>query len=129
MRLLLDTHAVFWALTDPDHIPKATRDLVTDQTVTVLVSPVSAYEMAHKHRLGNMPQATALLPRFEQHIKDMGATALPLATNHALVAGQLAWPHRDPFDRLLAAQAICDNCHLVSLDPAFATLPGLMTLW
>jgi len=129
MRLLLDTHAVFWALTDPDRIPKATRDLITDQTVTVLVSPISAYEMAHFHRLGKMPEATVLLPRFEQHIRDMGATELSLATSHALVAGQLAWPHRDPFDRLLAAQAIGDNCHLVTCDPAFATLPGLMTLW
>jgi len=129
VKLLLDTHAVFWALTDPDRIPEATRSLIQDQAIMVLVSPVSAYEMAHKHRLGKMPEATSLLPRFEYHIAAMGAATLPLATSHALLAGQLAWPHRDPFDRLLAAQAIDEGCHLVSLDPVFATLTGLLTIW
>ena len=95
----------------------------------MFVSPVSAYEMAHKQRIGKMPEATALLPRFEQHISQMGATELPLTTVHGLLAGQLDWSHQDPFDRLLATQAIVSGCHFVSCDQAFPTLPGLLIQW
>ena len=129
MNLLLDTHALFWALTSPDRLGPGCRSQIEDSSVAVWVSPISAYEMAHKHRIGKMPEALAVLPRLADHIATMGALELPLTTNHCLLAGQLDWSHRDPFDRFLAAQALSEGCHLVSLDPAFASLGGLMTLW
>jgi len=103
--------------------------LIEDASVEVLVSPISAYEMAHKHRIGKMPEAVGVVPRLNLHIEQMGAAQLPLTIVHSLLAGQLAWNHRDPFDRLLAAQAISEGCQLVSRDAVFATLGGLMTLW
>jgi PIN domain nuclease of toxin-antitoxin system len=129
MKLLLDTHALFWALTDPGELSRPSRLAIVDRANTVLASPVSAFEMSLKNRLGKMPEARPVLAAYSRHVAALGATALPLSDEHCLLAGSLDWVHRDPFDRLLAAQAIIEGCHLVTKDPAFAVAPGLATLW
>lgn len=66
---------------------------------------------------------------WDRRVEDIEATPLDLTTAHALHAGSMPWEHRDPFDRLLAAQAIVENVVLVTADGAFADLPGLRTAW
>lgn len=128
-RVLLDTHALLWALTAPDELSPAARDLVADPSVELTVSAASAWELATKHRLGKLPHAEPLLFAFGSHLERLGARTLPVDDRHALLAGRLDWTHRDPFDRMLAAQAITESLPLVTADRAFAMLVGLHLLW
>lgn len=129
MEVLLDTHALLWALTDPTPLGTQARDVLTDLTTTVHVSAASGWEIATKHRLGKLPQADVLLVGFGRHLHRLGAFELPISAEHALLAGSLDWGHRDPFDRMLAAQALIEGFALVTRDEAFAGLNGLRTIW
>jgi PIN domain nuclease of toxin-antitoxin system len=129
VRLLLDTHTLFWALTRPARLGEQARPLLEDPANIVLASPVNALEMALKHRLGKMDQAGPVLDAYESHLTEMGIEELPITTAHALLAGSMRWDHRDPFDRLLAAQAMIDHVTLVTDDSQLKTLPGLATVW
>jgi len=129
VRLLLDTHALFWALTDSGELSRRAREAISDRANTVYTSPVNAFEMSLKHRVGKMPGAISVLAGYARHLATLGAVPLDLTDDHALLAGSLDWSHRDPFDRILAAQSIDEGCRLVTRDPAFADMPGLVTLW
>ena len=126
---LLDTHTVLWALTDPSRLGRKARKVLTDRTSQIAVSAVSGWELATKHRLGKLSQADAILAAYAKHLDRLGAARLPITDDHALLAGRLEWNHRDPFDRMLAAQAILESMTLVTGDTAFGGLPGLRTLW
>ncbi|MCV7383820.1 type II toxin-antitoxin system VapC family toxin [Mycolicibacter longobardus] len=126
---LLATHALLWALTDPARLGPNAREVLTDRSVPIFVSSVSAWELATKQRLGKLPQADAVLGAYSRHLDRLGATRLPMDEEHALLAGRLDWDHRDPFDRMLAAQAIIHSMTLITGDAAFAGLAGLRTLW
>ena len=126
---LLDTHAFFWLLRTPDRIPKRTISALEDPANKIYVSAVVAFEIATKVRLGKFPQAQPLDQAFDARVSDIGASSLPLTVDHALAAGRFDWDHRDPFDRLLAAQAIVENLRLVTSDAAFQNLPGLRVAW
>lgn len=129
MTHLLDTHAVLWALTDPSALGSAAAEVVRDSGSPLVVSAVSAWELATKYRLGRLPQADALLSTSPRLIRRLGASSLPITDEHALLAGQLVWAHRDPFDRMLAAQAMIESLTLITRDAAFAQLRGPRTLW
>ncbi len=129
MKLLLDTHAMLWWWSDPDRLPPQAISLLSDGANTVLASAVSAYEIAYKHQLGKLVLPARLLPDFENAVADERWTPLPISTAHGLLAGQLLSPHRDPFDRLLAAQALVEEAVLVTANPAFTTFSNLQTLW
>ncbi|CAN5907230.1 type II toxin-antitoxin system VapC family toxin [soil metagenome] len=129
MKVLLDTHAMLWWWTDPAQIPTATLALLSDPGTEILASAVSAYELAYKHQLGKLNLPTSLLTEFEEAVAAEHWTALPVNIAHSLLAGQLPLPHRDPFDRLLAAQAMLEKAVLITVDPVFATFSGLRTLW
>ena len=126
--LLLDTHTLLWALTEPDALSERARALLTDGTNMLVVSSASAWEISIKHRLGRLPEAEVLLASFAEHMQQLGAEELPLSVRHALAAGSFSSPHRDPFDRILAAQALIEGLPLVSRDPAFAEFP-VDTIW
>jgi PIN domain nuclease of toxin-antitoxin system len=126
---LLDTHALLWALTNPAHLGHAARSVIEDRSCQLFVSTVSAWELSTKHRLGKLPQADVLLGAYSKHLDRLGATRLPVAENHALLAGRLEWDQRDPFDRMLAAQAMIESLVIVTGDTAFATCRGVRTLW
>lgn len=126
---LLDTHAVLWALTDPARLGSDAREVLTDRSVPIVVSSVSAWELSTKQRLGKLPQADAILGAYSRHLDRLGATRLPISEEHALLAGRLDWDHRDPFDRMLAAQTIIHSMTLITGDAAFAGLAGVRTLW
>ena len=117
MRLLLDTHILLWAVLEPERLHAPLRALLEDPDNTLLASSVSAFEIATKHRLGKLPGAAQLLDQYAYALGELGACELTITTAHALKAASWSSPHRDPFDRLLAAQASVERVPLVSVDP------------
>lgn len=128
MRLLLDTSALLWfwlgGRTLKDHVLTA----ILDRENAVYVSPISAMAIADKHRIGKLPGVERVIAGFDAALEADGFTMLPLKTNHALLAGSIEAEPRDPFDRMLAAQAIIEDLTLVSSDTAFDAL-GARRLW
>ncbi len=122
-RILLDTHVLLWALLGPERLSDRVRDLVRDRRTTVLVSAASAWEIATKHRLGKLPDAGDVVGGYGDHLRRLGVDELPVTSAHALTAGSFAIAHRDPFDRVLAAQALHEGVSLATSDPAFAVFP------
>lgn len=120
MRFLLDTHALLWWWTDDPQLSAEARQLIHNEANIILVSAASAWEIATKHRLGKLPIAAAALPRFHELIGLDGFEHLPVTYLHALRAGSFQVEHRDPFDRMLAAQSALEDARLISCDPAFS---------
>lgn len=119
MRLLLDTHALLWWLTGDTGLSAASRAEIGLPEREVLVSSASFWEIATKVRLGRLPQATTIVSDLPGIAQSQGFRVLPISADHALRAGLLPGEHRDPFDRMLAAQAQLENLVLVSNDIAF----------
>jgi PIN domain nuclease of toxin-antitoxin system len=114
--LLLDTHVALWALTDDPRLSRRARALIEDPANDVLVSAASVWEIAIKHALGrgDMPiSGDQALDWFRQ----AGYALLPIAPDHAAAVEHLPDHHRDPFDRLLVAQAIAEPLRLLTRDP------------
>lgn len=112
---LLDTHVVLWLATDPERVPKSVRRLLTEAE-SVFVSAASPFEIAQKSRLGRLPHGGRVLTRWEPLMRLLFATELPLSAAHMRAAGEMRWEHRDPFDRMLVAQAQIDGLILVTAD-------------
>jgi PIN domain nuclease of toxin-antitoxin system len=126
--LLLDTHALLWWLAAPDQLSRRAHEAIADDTNQVFVSAASGWEIATKVRLGKLPAASELVDDLPQLLAAQGFEPLPITLRHGLHAGGYALPHRDPFDRLLAAQAELGHHSLVSLDPALQSFPCRL-LW
>ena len=129
MRLLLDTHALLWALLEPARLSADAAALIRDPGNELLVSSASAWEIAIKHRLGRLPHAAAVVASYPAHLARLRADELPIRSAHSLLAGGFPVPHRDPFDRVLAAQAIAESAVLLTNDLAFAQFPQLQVRW
>lgn len=129
MRLLLDTHVLLWALGDPSRLSQEAAAQIREPANELFVSAITPFELATKHRIGKLPDAEPLLLAFGDHMRRLGANELPISSHHALVAGQLNWDHRDPFDRMLAAQSITEAIPLVTSDVAFGTISGVRVIW
>jgi PIN domain nuclease of toxin-antitoxin system len=125
---LLDTHALLWWLFDDRRLSSRAREVLRDPGHRIFVSSASAWEIAIKHRLGRLDSATPLVRDFSGWIGKAGFGELPIASAHAVRAGSWDIAHKDPFDRMLAAQSAIDGLRLVSGDPVFAEL-GLEPLW
>ena len=128
LRLLLDTHAVLWWFLDDRALSRAARTAIGAADADVMVSAVSAMEVTTKFRLGKLPEAAVLAERFEAMIESYGFAPLPVTLRHASMAGALAFPHKDPFDRLLIAQGLSENLTLVSNEKLFDA-SGVQRLW
>lgn len=129
MSYLLDTHTLLWALTDPPRLGSEAHRIIAARSSDLVVSAATAWEIGTKQRLGKLPQADALVGGYPRHLNRLGAIRLPITEEHALLAGRLEWSHRDPFDRMLAAQAMLESLTLVTNDEALTSLPGLATAW
>lgn len=120
MRLLLDTHPFVWSLLEPDRLPARLRATLIDPAHIVHVSAVSVWEVAIKSGLGKL---SFPLDRLAAIIDDAGFSELPVIFAHALEVRHLPLLHRDPFDRLLIAQARHERLTLVTRDPAIRRYP------
>lgn len=129
MRLLLDTHALIWAVGSPSELSSPAKDAIVDRSNELVVSAASAWEIGIKFRLGKLPDAQPLVQDFDGIVARLGATILPIEVDHAMYAGTMAWEHKDPFDRMLAAQAKLTASVLVTRDAAFTQVPALNLLW
>jgi PIN domain nuclease of toxin-antitoxin system len=128
MRILFDSHALVWFLAgDPRFSPRARAEAEANDGV-VYVSAVTVWEVTNKVRRGKWSEAAALAESFPETISKYGFEPLPISLEHARVAGFLASLHRDPFDRMLAAQAQVEGIPLVTADPVFRGL-GVRVLW
>ena len=127
-RLLVDTHALLWWFTDDHQLSSRARELIGDTANDVVVSAASAWEVATEQRLGKLPDAPRASERFSELTARNGFTHLPVTHLHALRAGGYPVAHRDPFDRMLAAQCELEQLLLVTRDPAFGDFP-VETIW
>ena len=119
MRALLDTHALLWWLAADPALSATAAKLISDPANTMLVSAASAWEVATKVRIGRLPTAVQLVADFEGWLKREGFEPLAVSVDHGIRAGQLPGPHKDPFDRMLIAQALAENIPLVSNETIF----------
>ena len=128
MRLLLDTHALLWWLDGDRSLTRRARTAITDQDNVIFVSAASAWEITTKSRLGKLPGADAVAADVVGSVAAQGFSSLHITMRHAQRAGRLPSTHRDPFDRMLIAQAQLDDLTLVSNDTAFDGY-GVSRLW
>jgi PIN domain nuclease of toxin-antitoxin system len=128
MKVLLDTHALLWWLWGDPRLSRAARRAIETADAEVYVSAASALEIATKVRIGKLPEAKRLAGTFSAALTEQGFRQLPITVAHALRAGVLAGAHRDPFDRLLAAQSMLEDLPIVSGDAWLKTF-GVSAIW
>lgn len=128
MKLLLDTHAYLWVATDDKRLSLKARKAIAASASTIFVSAASAYELVYKHRAGQLPGVGPLVLRIEEDLAERGFLSMPITLEHGRRAGDLPLGHRDPFDRLLAAQAIVEGIAIVSNDEKLSAL-GAKRVW
>lgn len=117
-RILLDTHVVLWWLQGDERLRPAARAELERDDLAVLVSAASGWEIATKHRLGKLPLPEGFLANLPRHLAGQRFEVLDVSLVHALSAGSLPGAHRDPFDRMIAAQALSEGLPVMSADAA-----------
>ena len=125
---MLDTHAFLWWLAGDEALSTVARTAIADANNDVFVSAASAWEICTKYRLGKLPGAAAIIADLDAAIVNQSFVGLPISVRHGQVGGTLPGPHRDPFDRMLIAQAMVDNLVLVSNEQIFDRY-GVGRLW
>lgn len=128
MRLLLDTHALLWAFLESPRLSPAARAALVSPANEMLVSAVSAMEITLKHRLGKLAEAAPFIRDGRLAIEHLNYVPLPVSLDHASLAGSLDIPHKDPFDRLLIAQARIERVPIVSNEKSFDAF-GVERIW
>jgi PIN domain nuclease of toxin-antitoxin system len=123
VKLLLDTHILLWAAGEPDRLSASTRALIEDPEHELVFSAASLWEIAIKRGLGR-PDFVADPRLLRRGMLDNGYTELPITSEHALAVDTLPHLHRDPFDRILVAQATVEGMILVTADPVVVSYPG-----
>jgi len=128
VRLLLDTHALLWWWSEAASLSPICRKLISDQGNEILVSAASAWEIATKVRLGRLQVSIDLARDFSDYLLRDGFLTLPVSAEHGLRAGLLPVPHKDPFDRMLVAQAQVEELPIVSNEEIFDSY-GVQRIW
>lgn len=128
LRLLLDTNAVIWVVGEPGRLSKTARGAIVDQANEILISASSVWEIAIKHHKRGFPGSAVLAHDFEDALSAWSYTRVPISFRHAQLAPALPGDHKDPFDRMVAAQAITESATLVSSDRKMDQF-GVQRLW
>jgi len=128
MRILLDSVALVWWYRDPKKLSRPSHNAIYSENTEVFVSAATAWEIATKVRKGRLPEAARLIERFEDYLNDQDFRPLAVTMAHAKLGGSLSSAHKDPFDRLIAAQAQIEDLPIVTCDAAFQGL-GVRILW
>lgn len=128
MKVLLDTHLLLWGALQPERVPVAARSLIEDRAHQLVFSAASLWEISIKRTLGRVDFQvdTALLRR---NLLDNEYAELAITGRHAVMVAALPAVHRDPFDRMLIAQAVADGLLLLTIDPVIARYPGPIRLF
>jgi PIN domain nuclease of toxin-antitoxin system len=128
MQVLLDTHTLLWWWADDPRLSLAARTMIEEDDTIVYVSAVSALEIAIKIRLGKLPDMVDKIHRFDQAVHEDGFHLLVVRPDHGVHGGLLPGDHRDPFDRVLAAQGLIDRLTIITRDREIAAF-GCKVLW
>jgi len=128
MRLLLDTHTLLWWVEDDPQLSASARSSISDEHNQCFVSLVSAWEMSIKASLNKLRLTVPVLDYFRQHLPGNNFQPLPITMEHVTRVQHLPFHHRDPFDRLLLAQAQQERLALVSADTVFSSY-GIERIW
>jgi len=126
VKALIDTHTFLWMAVEPEKLPARTRDVC--ETAELVFSVASIWEIGIKWQTGRLPLPAAPRDFIPQQIKRGGVSLLPIQYRHALTAADLPMLHRDPFDRMLAAQCLEENLECVTRDSAIAAY-GVKVIW
>jgi PIN domain nuclease of toxin-antitoxin system len=125
---LLDTHTLLWAKISPASLSRQVAEIMADPLNVIFVSAATAWEIATKVRLGKLPGAEPLERDFLENMEDSGYVLLPIEAESALRAGRLPGDHGDPFDRIIAAQALAMDIPVLSADTELDAF-GVRRLW
>lgn len=117
--LLLDTHALLWWLLNSAELSNHAKAAISDVNHRVLVSTAASWELAIKYKLGKLRFAADIVENLPRYLREERFEVLPIRLEHSRAAGALAGPHRDPFDRMLIAQARIEKLQLVTCDAVF----------
>lgn len=128
MKLLFDTHAFVWFLIGDSRLPARLRETLTDPETQYVVSAVSIWEIASKVQRGRWPEAERVIANLDDILANTACLPLAITLQHARLAGFFQWAHRDPFDRILAAQSQIEAIPLLSADRVFRTF-GTAVMW
>ncbi len=128
MTLLLDTHTLLWWLFGDPKLSSKARAAIEKSDQRVWVSSASAWEIATKVRIGKLPEIGDVAVKLPVYLRRERFEVLPISLDHALAAGTLPGPHKDPFDRMLIAQARIEKLRVISIDPVFKQY-GVPVLW
>jgi PIN domain nuclease of toxin-antitoxin system len=115
VNVLLDTHTLLWLVSSPSDVDASALTVIADPNTNVWVTAASAWEIAIKTRLGRL-DGEALLSAWADIMADMSTTELPIESPDAILAGRLPWEHKDPFDRVIVAQALRRNLTIATRD-------------
>jgi PIN domain nuclease of toxin-antitoxin system len=127
VKVLLDTHALLWFQSGDRRLSRAARAAIEDEDAELLLSAATVWEMAIKSSLGRLRLADPLDSYVQQKLRQ-GYVMLPVSWEHASRVERLPWHHRDPFDRLLSAQALVERCPVVSRDRVLRKY-GVEVIW
>jgi PIN domain nuclease of toxin-antitoxin system len=128
LKALFDTHALIWWFSDDSLLSPTVREIIADKENTLLVSAASAWELAIKYRLGKLRKVADLVSDFSGRIECEGFQMLSISAEHGIRAGMLPGLHKDPFDRMLIAQAQAENVPIVSNEAVFEAY-AVRRLW
>ena len=128
MRLLLDTHVLLWWFDGDRKLSRKVRKLIEGAETEIHVSAASVWEIATKARIGKLQSAVKIARRLPEAIAEQGFAAMPITVEHSQSAGWLPGHHRDPFDRMLAAQALLAGIAIASIDEVFEVY-GVNRIW
>lgn len=128
MKFLLDTHIWLWWAFNDSRLPRRMRAIIAEPTNRILISAASAWEISTKFRIGKLPSAAVLAQDIDTWRERCGFDSLPITLAHAQKAGTWANPHRDPFDRMLAAQSAIEQVPLITADSELRSF-GVTIIW
>lgn len=115
VNFLLDTHTLLWLVSDPSQVASSALTVLSSAETNLWVSAASAWEISIKTRLGRL-DGEALLSAWSDIVADMSTSELPIESPDAILAGRLPWEHKDPFDRVIVAQALRRNLTIATRD-------------